>query len=350
MGKADADAAPPKKKGLLGRILLWLAIALGVTVLLASAAAYGGWLWLKHQFEADGPAGPEETVLLPRGSGLVAIAAQLEREGLINDAQIFRLMVTIDGGDRSLRAGEFAIPQAASMADVYDILRFGDTIQHPITAAEGLTSAMIVRVLNEAEMLSGEIAETPVEGTLLPETFLVDRGTPRQDLLDRMAAAQTDLLDELWAGRAEDLPFYTREEAMILASVIEKETSVAEERPLVASVFVNRLRRGMRLQSDPTIIYGITGGEPLGRGIRRSELDNADNRYNTYQVDGLPPTPIANPGEASIRAVLNPPDTDYLFFVADGTGGHAFSETYAEHNRNVARWRRIERERARQGG
>lgn len=350
MAKADAEPASPKKKGFLGRILLWLAIALVVTVLIAAAAAYGGWVWLNHQFEAEGPAGPEETVLLPRGSGLIAIAAQLEREGLIADAQIFRLMVTIDGGDRSLRAGEFAIPEAASMADIYDILRFGDTIQHPITAAEGLTSAMIVRVLQEAEVLSGEITQIPAEGVLLPETFLVDRGTSRQSLLNRMAEAQTELLDALWAGRAEDLPFETREEAIILASVIEKETGVAEERPLVASVFVNRLRRGMRLQSDPTIIYGITGGEPLGRGIRRSELDNADNPYNTYQVDGLPPTPIANPGEASIRAVLNPPDTDYLFFVADGTGGHAFSETYAEHNRNVARWRRIERERAQAGG
>ncbi len=350
MAEADTDPSAPKKTGLIGRILLWLAIALVVTVLIAAAAAYGGWVWLNDQFEAEGPAGSEETVLLPRGSGLIAIAAQLEREGLIADARIFRVMVTIDGGDRSLRAGEFAIPESASMAQIYDILRSGETIQHPITAAEGLTSAMIVRILEEADVLTGDIAEIPEEGTLLPETFLVDRGTARQGLLDRMANAQTALLDALWASRADDLPFQTREEAVILASVIEKETGVAAERPLVASVFVNRLRRGMRLQSDPTIIYGLTQGEPLGRGIRRSELDNADNPYNTYQIDGLPPTPIANPGEASIRAVLNPPDTDYLFFVADGTGGHAFSETYAEHNRHVQNWRRIERERARSGG
>jgi UPF0755 protein len=344
----EAPSSKPKKGG-LGRVLAWLAGGLVATVLLAAAAALGGWVWLNQQFDAEGPAGPEQTVLLPRGSGLIAIAAQLEREGLISDAQIFRLMVTIDGGDRALRAGEFAIPEAASMAQIYEILRFGDTIQHPITAAEGLTSAMIVRVLNEAEVLTGEIAETPAEGTLLPETFLVDRGTARQSLIDRMANAQADLLDELWENRAEDLPFETREEAIILASVVERETGIGSERGLVASVFVNRLRRGMRLQSDPTIIYGITGGEPLGRGIRRSELDNADNPYNTYQVDGLPPTPIANPGTASIRAVLNPPETDYLFFVTDGTGGHAFSETYAEHNVHVRALRRRERERA-QGG
>ena len=350
MAKADADPDASKKKGLLGRLLLWFALAAGASVVIAAAAAYGGWVWLNDQFDAEGPAGPEETVLLPRGSGLIAIAAQLEREGLIADARIFRLMVTIDGGDRSLRAGEFAIPEAATMAQIYDILRSGETIQHSVTAAEGLTSAMIVRILEEAEVLTGDITAIPAEGALLPETFLVDRGTPRQDVLDRMADAQVELLDEIWETRAEDLPFETREEAIILASVIEKETGVAAERPLVASVFVNRLRRGMRLQSDPTIIYGITQGEPLGRGIRRSELDDADNPYNTYQNDGLPPTPIANPGEASIRAVLNPPDTDYLFFVADGTGGHAFSETYDEHNRHVRNWRRIERERARSGG
>jgi UPF0755 protein len=339
------DAPKSKaKKGGLGRVIAWLGGVALALVLVAAGGAFGGWLWLNTQFEAEGPAGAGETVLLPRGSGLIAIANQLEGEGLIADAQIFRIMITIDGGDRSLRAGEFAIPEAASMAEIYAILQSGDTIQHPITAAEGLTSAMIVDILKEADVLTGEIAAVPPEGSLLPETFLVDRGTGRQDLLDRMAQAQNALLDELWPGRADNLPFDTREEAVILASVIEKETGVASERPLVASVFVNRLRRGMRLQSDPTIIYGISQGEPLGRGIRRSELDNADNPYNTYQIDGLPPTPIANPGPDAIRAVLNPPDTDYLFFVADGTGGHAFSETYAEHNVHVRALRRRERE------
>jgi len=203
--------------------------------------------------------------------------------------------------------------------------------------------------VNTTEVLTGDITRLPPEGRLLPETYLVDRGTSRQAVIDRMEAAQDALIADLWPNRADDLPFDTPEEAIILASVVEKETGIAHERPLVAAVFVNRMRRGMRLQSDPTIIYGLTQGEPLGRGIRRSELDSTSNPYNTYQIDGLPPTPIANPGREAIAAVLNPPDSAYLFFVADGTGGHAFSETYAEHNRHVARWRRIERERARGG-
>jgi len=328
------------------RVLTWIAAVLAVLALLGAGLAWGGWVWLNRAFEAPGPAGAEETVLLPRGAGLIAIASQLEREGLIGDARLFRLMVMLDRGDRSLRAGEFAIPEAASMAEIYAILREGETIRHPVTAAEGLTSAMIVRIVESIDVLTGEVETVPPEGSLLPETYLVDRGTSRQSVLDRMAAAQRDLLARAWPERAPDLPLSTPEEAVILASIVEKETGVAAERPLVAAVFVNRLRRGMRLQSDPTIIYGITQGEPLGRGIRRSELDNAENPYNTYHISGLPPTPIANPGRESILAVLNPPESDYLFFVADGTGGHAFARTLAEHNRNVARWRQIERERA----
>ncbi len=347
---SDEATQPDAKKGGFGKVLLWLGGIVLLLAVLAAAGAGGAWYWANQQFTAEGPAGPDQTVQLPRGAGLISIASQLEREGVITDGELFRWMVTIDGGDRSLRAGEFAIPQGASMADIYAILQSGDTIQHPITAAEGLTSAMIVQVLNDADVLTGEITTVPAEGSLLPETFLVDRGTPRQELLDRMAEAQTNLLDELWDSRAEDLPFDTREEAIILASVVEKETGIAEERPLVAAVFVNRLRQGIRLQSDPTIIYGISQGESLGRGIRRSELDNADNPYNTYQIDGLPPTPIANPGPDAIRAVLNPPESDYLFFVTDGTGGHAFSETYAEHQVHVRALRRREREAARRGG
>ena len=345
----DGDPQP-KKTSRIAKVLAWIAGTLIALALIAAAGAFGGWVWLNDQFEAAGPAGTDETVLLPRGSGLIAIANQLEREDMIEDARLFRVMVMIDGGDRSLRAGEFAIPEGASMAEIYEILQSGETLQHPVTAAEGLTSAMIVEIVNQTDVLTGDITESPEEGSLLPETYLVDRGTSRQAVIDRMAAAQTALLDELWPTRAADLPYDTREEALVLASIVEKETGLGGERPLVAGVFVNRLNRGMRLQSDPTIIYGITQGYPLGRGIRRSELDDAGNPYNTYQIAGLPPTPIANPGEAAIRAVLNPPETDYLFFVADGTGGHAFAETYAEHNRNVAQWRRIERERAQRGG
>jgi len=339
--------ARPRKGGLgFARVFLIAVMVAIALALVAAAAGLGAYSWLGYKFNEDGPSASETTVTLPRGAGLISIAALLEREGLITDARIFRIKVTLDGGERDLRAGEYAVPPAASMADLYALFRSGQTLQHPVTAAEGLTSAMIARVVAEAEVLSGDVPETPPEGTLLPETYLVDRGTARADVLARMAEAQDALLDELWPNRASDLPFETREQAVILASVVEKETGVAAERPLVASVFVNRLRLGMRLESDPTIIYGITQGEPLGRGIRRSELDNAENPYNTYQNDGLPPTPIANPGREAIAAVLNPPATDYLFFVADGTGGHAFSSTYAEHRRNVAVWRQIERERA----
>jgi UPF0755 protein len=345
----DSKTEKQSRSGALGRILAWLGGTLLALAIIAGLLAWGGWTWLNDQFEAEGPAGAEQTVTLPRGSGLIAIASQLEREGLIADARIFRLMVTVDGGDRDLKAGEFAIPEGASMAQIYEILREGDTIQYPITVAEGLTSAMIVRIVEASPVLTGEIEAVPPEGSLLPETYLVDRGTSRQAVLDRMAAAQDALLEALWPERAESLPFDTPEEAITIASIVEKETGVAEERPLVAAVFVNRMRRGMMLQSDPTIIYGVSQGEPLGRGIYRSELDDETNPYNTYQFVGLPPTPIANPGAAAIRAVLNPPQSEYLFFVADGTGGHAFSETYAEHNRNVRAWRSIERQRRQAG-
>jgi UPF0755 protein len=345
-----SEAPAPKSGNGLAKFLIGLLVALVVLALAALGALYGGYRWLEAEFAAPGPAQEETIVLLPRGAGLIRIAQQLEDEGVIEDRRIFRAVITIDEGDRGLRAGEYRIPAHASMAEIYELLRSGQTVQHPVTFAEGLTSAMIVAVLNEVEVLSGEIAEVPPEGTLLPETYLVTRGTSRQDVIDRMAAAQDALLDELWPNRAADLPFGTREEAIILASVVEKETGIASERPEVAAVFVNRLRRGMRLESDPTIIYGISQGEALGRGLYRSELDNADNAWNTYQNDGLPPTAIANPGRESIAAVLNPAESRALFFVADGTGGHVFADTYAQHQRNVAQWRRIERERRRSNG
>ena len=345
-----SEASAPKAGSGLVRFFSWVIGLLIVLAILGAAALYGGYRWLQAEFAEPGPAVEEQVVMLPRGAGLIAIASQLEREGVISDRRIFRIAVTLDEGDRALRAGEYRIPAGASMAEIYDMLRSGQVVQHPVTFAEGLTSAMIVATLNEADVLSGEISDIPPEGSLLPETYLVDRNTPRQELIDRMAAAQDALLDELWPNRAPDLPFDTREEAIILASVVEKETAVASERPEVAAVFVNRLRRGMRLESDPTIIYGISQGEPLGRGLRRSEIDNPDNAWNTYQIPALPPTPIANPGRESLAAVLNPADIDALFFVADGSGGHAFARTYAEHQRNVARWRRIERERRRAAG
>ncbi|WP_421791378.1 endolytic transglycosylase MltG [Hyphobacterium sp.] len=344
---AETDKPEKKKGGWLGRLLITLLFLIIAGVLVVAATLWFSWNWLQDEVARDGPHREEVTLALPRGSGLIAIANQLESEGVVSSGDVFRAWVTIDGGDRDLRAGEYAIPAGASMLEIYELLREGDTIQYLVTAPEGRTSAQIVRILNANEVLTGEIAEIPPEGSLLPETYSFHRGDSRQDILDRMRADQQALLDELWPNRADDLPFETPQEAIILASIVEKETGEADERPLVAAVFVNRLRRGMRLESDPTIIYGITQGEPLGRGIRRSELDNDQNPYNTYFIDGLTPTPIANPGREAIESVLNPPESGYLFFVADGTGGHAFAETYREHQRNVANWRRIERDRGR---
>lgn len=217
----------------------------------------------------------------------------------------------------------------------------GDTVVRKVTVPEGLTSTEIVALINEAEGLSGEIESVPPEGSLLPETFHFTYGDPRNALIERMQADMKRLLDGLWEGRAEDLPISTPEEAVILASIIEKETAVAGERPQVASVFVNRLNRGMPLQSDPTVVYALTDGEgPLGRPLTRQDW-KVDSPYNTYANSGLPPGPIANPGRESLEAALQPAETEFLYFVADGSGGHAFAKTLAEHNRNVAKWRRI---------
>lgn len=344
---SEVDARNPAP--LWMKLLIWGGVALVVLALLAAGGMYAGYRWMQDEFAAPGPTAEATVTTLPRGAGLIRIASQLENEGLISDARIFRFAITLDEGDRSLRAGEYEIPAGASMAQIYELLRSGQTVQHPITLAEGLTSAMIVRSLAEEAVLTGEITDTPAEGDLLPETYLVTRGTSRQEIIDRMRRAQDDLLDALWDQRAENLPFETREQAIILASIVEKETGIGGERGEVAGVFVNRLRRGMRLESDPTIIYGISQGEPLGRGLRRSEIDNPNNAWNTYQIPALPPTPIANPGREAIAAVLNPTETSALFFVADGTGGHVFADTYAEHQQNVRRWRQIERQRRQAG-
>jgi UPF0755 protein len=230
--------------------------------------------------------------------------------------------------------------------EVYSsLIADGSPIAYRVSVPEGLTSWQIVEGLRAADFLSGEIAEIPAEGAMAPDTFEVRRGQDRQAIVDDMVAAQAAILAAAWANRQDGLPLSSAEEALILASIIEKETSVAEERRLVSSVFINRLNRGMRLQTDPTVIYGITEGRGvLGRGIRASEL-RAETPWNTYVIDGLPPTPIANPGRAAIEAAVNPEATDLIFFVADGTGGHAFAETLDEHNRNVALWRQIEAQR-----
>ncbi|MBP6012287.1 MAG: endolytic transglycosylase MltG [Alphaproteobacteria bacterium] len=294
--------------------------------------------------------GDAQTIVsLPMGTGLNQLANILEQRGVIRSALIFRAGVMYNRKAAAMKAGEYAIPSGASPSQIMDILIEGKAIVYKLTLAEGLTSAMIVALVQGEPALTGDLTEIPAEGSLLPETYIFNRGMTRVDLVKRMQSDHIEVLDQLWAKRAPNLPIATKEEAVILASIVEKETGVAEERPRVAAVFVNRLRKGIKLQSDPTIIYGLTKGVPLGRGIRQSELDKP-TPYNTYAIVGLPPTPIANPGKASLAAVLNPAQTEDLFFVADGTGGHVFAATLQEHERNVKNWREIERQRAAAAG
>lgn len=333
------------------KILLITGAVIMACLVLAAAIAGGAFLFAKQQFDATGslaPSGSIETIFdLPRGQGLGQISQRLGDTRVISNSLIFRAGVVWYGAAGDLKAGEYSIPSRSSMRQIMELLRSGKSILYRITIPEGLTSAQVVRLVQADPILVGEAKEVPLEGGLLPETYLFQRGMSRSDMIEQMLTAHNNVLSELWQGRSENLPFSTPEEAVILASIVEKETAVAEERARVAAVFVNRLNRNMRLESDPTIIYGLTQGEPLGRGLRQSELKKV-TPYNTYEVDGLPPTPIANAGRDSLAAVLNPLDTKELFFVADGNGGHVFAETYRQHRRNVAAWRRIERKRATQ--
>ncbi|MEZ5928137.1 MAG: endolytic transglycosylase MltG [Parvularculaceae bacterium] len=323
-------------------------VFLAALALLATASLGVGGYFAYREAAKPGPLAENTVILLRPGVSVSTIADELEAAGAVRYPALFIAVVRVKGVQSVLKAGEYEIPAEASVLDIVDLLVKGKSILHTLTAAEGLTTAQILRIIEGDEILAGEITLTPAEGELLPETYSYTRGETRDGVIRMMMKARNDVLDELWDGRALDLPFNTRDEAVILASIVEKETAVPDERPLIASVYVNRLKKGMRLESDPTVIYGVTGGEPLKRGLRVSELKK-ETPYNTYVVKGLPPTPIANPGRAAIEAVLNPADTDYIFFVADGTGGHAFSSTLAEHNRNVIRWRQVERNQANGG-
>lgn len=324
--------------GLLGTLtsLVWtaalLALALGVFL-----------VWEIHR---PGPAPRDMDFTVERGATVMDIARDLKARGAIRDVVVFRIAAQVYTQDRGLKAGAYEVETGESLRDLLDKIESGRMKLLPITVAEGLTSAMIADIVAKSEALTGPMpAAIPPEGSLLPETYMVLRGATREETLARMRADQQKLIDELWPRRAQGLPVRTPEEAITLASIVEKETGVASERPRVAAVFINRLKRGIPLESDPTIIYGLTKGRPLGRGIRKSELERR-TPYNTYFIRALPPTPIANPGRDAIAAVLNPPATNEIFFVADGTGGHVFAETLEEHNRNVARWREVEKQRA----
>jgi UPF0755 protein len=314
---------------------------------LLACLSVGVFYWVKVQFDRPGPLATSTVIAVPKGEGVSAIAERLERDGVIADRSIFMTSILYFmylKGHGSLKAGEYEFRKYATMRHVLDTLVEGKSIEHKVTLAEGLTSFQIVQKLMAHPELHGRISEIPPEGTLLPDTYKFGRNDTRQDIVERMQAAHTKFLAQVWQTRDEGIAMSTPEEAVILASIVEKETGRADERPHIASVFQNRLRKNMRLQSDPTIIYGLVGGKGvLDHPIQQDELDR-ETQYNTYKINGLPPTPIANPGRAAIEAVLRPAQTKDLYFVADGTGGHLFAPTLDAHNKNVAGWRKIERE------
>ena len=381
---------------------MWRHIAANaLTFLMVGLFLAGGViLWGRSQYDAPGPLAQAMCLTVDRGSNMRTVSKNLEKAGAVNSAPIFRIGADYEEKTNQLKAGSFLIEPGATMQDIVDVVtrggastcgtevvyrigvnrvsvqvreldpvsnRFvekaqfvpgaeeepaeytevrekGDT-RYRIAMAEGVTSWQIVEALKSIDVLAGEVPEVPAEGSLAPDSYEVRPGDDRLKLLTDMQAAQGELVAAAWQERDPDLPIESPVELVVLASIIEKETGVAEERGQVASVFVNRLNQGMRLQTDPTVIYGITKGEGvLGRGLRRSEL-RQETPYNTYVIDGLPPTPIANPGRASLKAAAQPDQSDFIFFVADGTGGHAFAKTLEEHNENVARWRQIEAER-----
>jgi UPF0755 protein len=374
----------------------FLTIAILGLVALAGLAS-----WSQNQYKNPGPLTKAICLQVERGSNMRVVAEKLEERGAIAHPYIFKVGADYSGRADKLKAGSYLIAPGASMQGIVDEIsgsgvstcgtevnyrigvtatnvvvseldpatnklvevvkfdpaeaappaEYADLADQPdvrlrVTLAEGVTSWQVVDALSRADFLSGEVKDIPGEGMLAPQQYEVDRGADRAALVARMQEIQAQTLASLWAGRAEGLPYASPEEALIMASIIEKETGVAEERGQVASVFLNRIRQGMKLQTDPTVIYGLTKGQSvLGRGLRQSEL-RSNTPYNTYVIEGLPPTPIANPGRDAIAAALNPDTTEFLFFVADGTGGHAFAKTLAEHNDNVAKWRKIEAEQA----
>jgi UPF0755 protein len=333
---------PPRSRGARHPLVI-VGNAIFTLVLLLAVVVGGAVLWGKQRFEAPGPLAQDKTVNIPRG-GVRDIADLLQREGVIEQPWVFvggALALKARGED--LKFGEYQFTKNASMREVAEIIIEGKVVQHLFTVPEGLTSEQIVARLLENDAMSGNIREMPREGTLLPEGYRFTRGTPREDIVKRMQQSQRKVVQEAFERRSPDIPIRTPEQLVTLASIVEKETGKPEERTRVAAVFVNRLKQKMRLQSDPTIIYGLVGGKgALGRPLMKSEIEQP-TPYNTYVIEGLPPGPIANPGRLSIEAAANPARTKELFFVADGTGGHAFSENYDQHLKHVARLRAIER-------
>ncbi|MFQ6159271.1 endolytic transglycosylase MltG [Sinorhizobium meliloti] len=339
---------PPKRsRKARSQVVIFLNFVMTVVVFVALAAA-GAVYYAMHEYEKPGPLEANKNFIVRSGAGISEIASNLERNEIITDSRVFRFVSEAYLSNDTLKAGEYEIKAHASMQEIMELLKSGKSILYSVSLPEGLTVKQMFHRLADDPVLVGDLpAELPPEGSLKPDTYKFTRGTDRNEIIKQMTAAQKALVQQIWEKRDPDLPVSTIEEFVTLASIVEKETGRADERPRVASVFINRLEKGMRLQSDPTIIYGIFGGEgkPADRAILRSDLDK-QTPYNTYLIKGLPPTPIANPGRAALEAVANPSRTPELYFVADGTGGHVFAETLDEHNANVRRWRKIEAERA----
>ena len=333
---------PKKRRSAASRVIASLLLLAVLATIAAGAAGFYAY----QEYTLPGPLADAKIIEIGKGKSTPEIAAQLEEEGIISDARVFSTMAYVTGNRSRLKAGEYEFASDMPMRDVLALIASGKSITYKISIPEGWTSDMAVSRVLANEVLTGEVTRPPPEGAIMPDTYVFKRGLTRQKLLDDMQAAQAKLLDDIWAVRSPSLTLRTKEEAVILASIVEKETGVAEERPVIASVFLNRLQKGMRLQSDPTIIYGITGGKgKLDRPLTRTDI-RTPTPYNTYTINGLPPGPIANPGRAALEAVTQPPSTDYLYFVADGSGGHAFATTLEDHNRNVADWRKKSRDTA----
>ncbi|CCV06042.1 putative conserved membrane associated protein [Mesorhizobium metallidurans STM 2683] len=346
--RPEAGTPPPKRsrasRSQFVVFMNFVITSIMLVVLAAGVVLYFG----KQEFNEPGPSANGDTFPVKPNSGVQDIADQLERRGLISDARIFRLGVRAYGNDSALKAGEYEIKPRASMHDIMELLKSGKSVMYSLTIPEGLTVEQALQRIADQGGLAGDMPATiPLEGSLATDTLRFTRGATRQQMVDKLLADQKKLVDDVWQRRAPDLPLANVEDFVILASIVEKETGKGDERSRVAAVFLNRLAKGMRLQSDPTIIYGLFGGKgkPADRPIYQSDIKKP-TPYNTYLINGLPPTPIANPGRASLEAVANPSKTADLYFVADGTGGHVFAATLAEHNENVARYRALQKKQA----
>jgi UPF0755 protein len=336
---------PPKRSERARNPFVVVGNAIITIVLLALIGAGAAYYYGTKTLEAPGPLLEDKVVNIPARAGKRDIADVLQQQGVIDvNPWVFIGGVFAMKASSDLKPGEYSFQKNASLREVIATIVEGKVVQHPVTIPEGLTSEQIVDRLGDNDIFSGSVKEIPREGSLLPETYKFPRGTSRDQVIQRMQQAQKRLVAEIWEHRSPDLPIKTPEQLITLASIVEKETAKPDERSRVAAVFVNRLKQKIKLQSDPTIIYGLVGGKgTLGRPIKRSEIMQP-SPYNTYVIDGLPPGPISNPGRASLEAAANPARTRDLYFVADGTGGHAFTETYDQHQKNVAKLRQIEKQ------